>query len=83
MSQANVKHHRYQLGHATWNIVILLSTLIAALACIRNAKMMQSTQKALGMYCIRKISYAAKMTCRQGSANSCDAGMLRSAVYMV
>jgi hypothetical protein len=33
--------------------------------------------------CKRKIRYAAKMTCRQGSANSCDDGLLRSAVYMV
>jgi hypothetical protein len=37
-------------------------------------------------YSKRKISLldmqVGKMTCRQGSANSCDAGMLRSTVYM-
>jgi hypothetical protein len=43
---------------------------------------MMVNQSAAMAY-VRNIRYAAKMTCRQGSANSCDDGMLRSAVYYI
>jgi hypothetical protein len=32
---------------------------------------------------IRKISYAAKMTCRQGSANSCDDDVMMDIIYFI